>query len=119
MANLLNIYRSPDDLFFLDLFQKLSMGIATGLPILGLGLPERRFLQAGIVCLFTAIAFGLAQIYHVLPINYLQFFTISVSKPTFSQFLGSVGFLTLLSLVGSFSLGLSHYGILPILNRKR
>lgn len=119
MANLLNIYRSPDDLFFLDLFQKLSMGIATGLPILGLGLPERRFLQAGIVCLFTAIAFGLAQAYHLLPINYLQFFTLSVSKPTFSQFLGSVGFLTLLSLVGSFSLGLSHYGILPILNRKR
>jgi len=119
MANLLNIYRSPDDLFFLDLFQKLSMGIATGLPILGLGLPERRFLQAGIVCLFTVIAFGLAQAYHVLPINYLQFFTLSVSKPTFSQFLGSVGFLTLLSLVGSFSLGLSHYGILPILNRKR
>ncbi|MGL6282842.1 MAG: serine/threonine protein kinase, partial [Microcoleaceae cyanobacterium] len=119
MANLLNIYRSPDDLIFLDLFQKLSVGIATGLPILGLGLPERRFLQAGIVCLLTAIAFGLAQAYHVLPINYLQFFTLSITKPTFSQFLANVGFLTLLSLVGSLSLGLSHYGILPILKGKR
>ncbi len=97
----------------LDLLNQLPFGIAAALVTLGLGLRSEQLFQGLFVLLtVTTLFFGFTQ-FDLLPPEMLQFPT-GMQQPNLSQFWQSLGFMALLSATTAFSLGITHYFILPV-----
>ncbi|NEQ72797.1 MAG: serine/threonine protein kinase [Okeania sp. SIO2C9] len=110
-----SVYTTKEDLIILEIMGKLSVGVATGVITLGLGLRKHNYIYALIVATLTAIVFvGLEQ-FNIFPELFLQFSAINHSQPNLLEFFASITFFSLLGCIGGFCLGVSHYVIIPIL----
>ena len=97
----------------LDLLNQLPFGIAAALVTLGLGLRTDQLFQGLFVLLtVTTLFFGFTQ-FDLLPPEMLKFPT-GIQQPNLPQFWQSLGFMALLSGTTAFSLGITHYFILPV-----
>ncbi|GGA59357.1 hypothetical protein [Okeania sp. KiyG1] len=110
-----SVYTTKEDLIILEIMGKLSVGVATGVVTLGLGLRKHNFIYALIVAALTAIVFfGLEQ-FNIFPELFLQFSVVNQNQPDLLEFFASITFFSLLGCIGGFCLGVSHYVIVPIL----
>ncbi len=112
-----NVYTTTEDLIILEILGKLSVGVATGVITLGLGLRKHQLISALMVAALTAIIFvGLEQL-NIFPKLFLQFVFVNQSQPNLLEFFASITFFSLLGCIGGFCLGVSHYLIIPFLRR--
>lgn len=96
-----------------ELLKQLPFGIAAGLVTLGLGLRSDQLFQGIFVLLtVTTLFFGFNQFnfFDFLPQGTLQFPT-KIPDPNIFH---NLGFMALLSSTTAFSLGITHYFILPL-----
>jgi len=97
----------------LELLNQVPFGIAAALVTLGLGLRREQLFQGICVLLtVTTLFFGLNQ-FDFFTSEMLQFPT-QMQQPDLPQFGYSLGFMALLSGTTAFSLGITHYFILPV-----
>ncbi|MBD2481043.1 protein kinase [Planktothrix sp. FACHB-1365] len=97
----------------LELLNQLPFGIAAILVTLGLGLRSDQLFQGICVLLtVTTLFLGFNQ-FDLFPQEVLTFPT-GMQQPNLPQFWQSLGFMALLSGTTAFSLGITHYLILPI-----
>ena len=112
-----SFYTTSEDLIILEIMGKLSVGVATGVMTLGLGLRKHGSIYALWVAGLTAIVFVSLEQLDIFPKLFLEFIVVSQSQPNLLEFFTSIGFFFLLGGVGGFCLGVSHYIIVPILRR--
>ncbi|MGK7920027.1 MAG: serine/threonine protein kinase [Trichodesmium sp.] len=112
-----SVYTTKEDLIILEVMGKLSVGVATGVMTLGLGLRKHRSVYAFLVASLTAIVFVTLEQLKIFPEIFLRFIVVNQSHPNLLEFFASIGFFSLLGCVGGFCLGVSHYIIVPILRR--
>jgi len=112
-----SIYTTTEDLIILQILSKLSMGVATGIITLGLGLKKNHLIYALLVAGLTAVLFVILEQFNIFPKLFLEFIVVSQSQPNLLEFFASISFFSLLGCIGGFCLGVSHYIIVPILRR--
>ncbi|MGB3509913.1 MAG: serine/threonine protein kinase, partial [Microcoleaceae cyanobacterium] len=110
-----SVYTTREDLIILEVMGKLSVGVATGIITLGLGLRKHRLIHAVIVAVITAIVFVSLGKLNIFPELFLQFVVVNNSQPNLLEFFASITFFGLLGCIGGFCLGVSYYIIIPIL----
>jgi len=112
-----SFYTTPEDLIILEIMGKLSVGVATGVMTLGLGLRKYGSVYALLVAGLTAIAFVSLEQLNIFPKLFLEFIVVSQSQPNLLEFFASISFFSLLGCIGGLCLGVSHYIIIPILRK--
>ncbi|MGD1716905.1 protein kinase domain-containing protein [Dapis sp. BLCC M172] len=112
-----SVYSTTEDLIILEIMGKLSVGVATGVMTLGLGLRKHGSVYALLVAGLTAIVFVSLEQLNIFPQLFLEFIVVNQSQPNLLEFFASISFFGLLGCVGGFCLGVSHYIIIPILRR--
>ncbi|MGD1805465.1 protein kinase domain-containing protein [Dapis sp. BLCC M126] len=111
------VYTTTEDLIILEIMGKLSVGVATGVMTMGLGLRKHSSVYALLVAGLTAIVFVSLEQLNIFPKLFLEFIVVNQSVPNLLEFFASISFFSLLGCVGGFCLGVSHYIIIPILRR--
>ncbi len=112
-----SVYTTTEDLIILEILGRLSVGVATGVMTLGLGLRKHHLIYALIVASLTAMVFvGLEQL-NIFPELFLKFIIVNQNLPNLLEFFASISFFSLLGCICGFCLGVSHYIIVPILRR--
>ncbi|NES05473.1 MAG: serine/threonine protein kinase [Okeania sp. SIO2F4] len=112
-----SVYMTTEDLIILEIMGKLSVGVATGVMTLGLGLRKHGSVYALLVAGLTAIVFVSLEQLNIFPKLFLEFIVVSQSVPNLLEFFASISFFSLLGCIGGFCLGVSHYIMIPILRR--
>lgn len=110
-----SVYTTTEDLIILEIMGRLSVGVATGVITLGLGLRKHHWIHALIVAAMTAIVFASLGTLNIFPELFLQFVVVNQSQPSLLEFFASITFFGLLGCIGGFCLGVSYYVIVPIL----
>ncbi|MDJ0556328.1 MAG: serine/threonine-protein kinase [Microcoleaceae cyanobacterium MO_207.B10] len=110
-----SFYTTREDLIILEVMGKLSVGVATGIITLGLGLRKHHSIQALIVAAITVIVFASLGNFKIFPELFLEFVVVSKSQPSLLEFFTSITFFGLLGCTAGFCLGVSHYIMMPIL----
>ncbi len=112
------VYTTTEDLIILEIMGKLSVGVATGVMTLGLGLRKNSSVYALLVAGLTAIVFVNLEQLDIFQKLFSEFIDVIQTQPNnFSEFFVSISFFSLLGCVGGLCLGVSHYIIVPILRR--
>ncbi|MFY7805166.1 MAG: serine/threonine protein kinase [Limnoraphis robusta] len=93
---------------------QLSMGLATALLTLGLGLPSHRWVYAMIVAVGTTGIFWRLSLDPTFPPEMLQFPAV-MTQPQWREFWLGLGFVGILGCTTGLCLAVSHYLIVPIL----
>jgi hypothetical protein len=109
------VFSTTDEIMAFELLGRLSVGIAIATLSLGLGLKSHKFAQAVVLTVGVAMVFIGLESLSLFPEPFLQFVSVSASKPSLFEFFASIGFFGLLGGVGGFCLGVSHYLIVPVL----
>ncbi len=113
-----SVYTTTEDLIILEIMGKLSVGVATGVMTLGLGLRKNSSVYALLVAGLTAIVFVNLEQLDIFQKLFSEFIDVIQTQPNnFSEFFVSISFFSLLGCVGGLCLGVSHYIIVPILRR--
>ncbi|MDE5091494.1 MAG: serine/threonine-protein kinase [Trichodesmium sp. St18_bin3_1_1] len=112
-----SVYTTTEDLIILEIMGKLSVGVATGVITLGLGLRRYHSVYALLVAGLTAIVFVVFEQLNIFPKLFLEFIVVSQSQPSLLEFFASISFFGLLGCIAGFCLGVSHYIIVPLLQR--
>ena len=112
-----SVYTTREDLIILEIMGKFSVGVGTGIMTLGLGLRKHRLVYALLVAGLTAVVFVCLEQLNIFPKLFLEFIVVTQGQPNLLEFLASIAFFGLLGCISGFCLGVSHYIIVPILQR--